>query len=395
MKWTTAKDLRQQLQKLWDKGHLLSTLLTDEVYFPKRLAFKKPGSRELSDCFAEVREWINTLHKLRYLRVEMKTVRHPQLGENRIPDSVWLDDLESAVDWLGKQQDLQRFLQLLDSTRQRQPVLLSWLQKYPIKALALAVSWEKLLDVIDWMRANPHPGIYLREVDIAGIDSKFIESHRGVLMDWLDRLLPAEWINHEAHGVSQFARRYGFRQKPLRLRFRILDSGLRLLPGQDQDITLTQSDFKQLEQHPLFQGKIRRVFITENEINFLSFPDCENSIVIFGSGYGFEVFTNITWLAACQIYYWGDIDTNGFAILDQLREKLPDAQSMLMDTKTLLNHRHAWGVEDKARILQLKRLTSNEYRLYLALCENLFAANLRLEQEKIGFGYLQQALSRL
>jgi hypothetical protein len=322
----------------------------------------------------------------------MKTIRHPVLGENRTPDSLWLDDLDSAVSLLGKQKQMQLFSELLETTRKRQPVLLEWVKKYPIKALALAEIWEQLLDVVDWTLNNPHPGIYLREVDIARIDSKFIETHRGILINLLDLVLPRQSINELARGVSQFAWRYGFRQKPPRVRFRILDNTIRLLPGQDQDITLTQRDFQKLGQHPAFQGKLRKVFITENETNFLSFPGHADSLVLFGAGYGFEMLSALVWLERCRIYYWGDIDTHGFAILDQLRGKLPDAQSLLMDEETLLLHRYAWGVENTPRFSELKRLTTTENRLYQALCDGDFGKHLRLEQEKIGFNYLRQAL---
>jgi hypothetical protein len=232
-------------------------------------------------------------------------------------------------------------------------------------------------------------------VDIARIDSKFIEVHRGILINLLDLILPRQAINEQARGVSQFAQRYGFRHKPLRVRFRILDNTIRLLPGEDLDITLTQWDFQQLGQHSAFQGKIRKVFITENEINFLSFPTHAHSLVIFGAGYGFEMLSSIAWLESCKIYYWGDIDTHGFAILDQLRDKLPKTQSLLMDEKTLLVHRYAWGVENTPRSGELKRLTVTENRLYKALCEHDFGVNIRLEQEKIGFHYLCVTLPRL
>ena len=266
------------------------------------------------------------------------------------------------------------------------------MKKHPIKALALAEEWQRLLDVVDWMFNNPRPGIYLREVDIAGIDSKFIEAHRGILINLLDLVLPRQSINEQARGVSQFAQHYGFRQKPLRVRFRILDKTILLFPGVDQDITLTQRDFQQLGQHSAFQGKIRKVFITENEINFLSFPAHADSMVLFGAGYGFEMLSAIVWLERCRIYYWGDIDTNGFAILDQLRSKFPEAQSLLMDEETFLAHRYSWGVENTPRYSELKRLTSAENRLYQALCDGDFGKNLRLEQEKISFNYLRQAL---
>jgi hypothetical protein len=392
MNWTTTKDLQQQVQRFWDRGYLLASLLEDEPYFPKRLNFKKPTSKELSDRFGEVRDWINQLRKVRHLRIEMKTVRHPVLGENRIPDSVWLEDLASAVNLLGKQRELQKFTELIEITRSLQPVLLDWVKKHPVKALLLADVWQNLLQVIAWINNNPRPGIYIREVDIPGMDSKFIESHRSILISLLDLVLPQQVINEQARGVAQFALRYGFRQKPLRVRLRILDPAIRILPGEDQDITLTQRDFLKLGQHPEIQNSISKVFITENEINFLSFPVHQNSLVLFGAGYGFAALSAISWLDNCRIYYWGDIDTNGFAILDQLRGKLPEAQSLLMDEQTLLTHRHAWGVEDKPRYSDLQRLTVAENRLYKALCDNEFGKNLRLEQEKISFNYLCQVL---
>ncbi len=396
MNWTTNKDLQRQVQQLWDRGHLLASLLEeDAAYFPKRLQLKKPSSKELSERFDEVRDWLGQLRKVRHLRVVMKTVQHRVLGENRIPDSVWLDDLDSAVSLLGKKQELRRFSELLQITRRRQPVLLDWIRKHPVKALDLAGQWPMLLDVIDWIEDNPRPGIYIREVDIAGIDSKFIERHRGTLMALLDRVLPGDCLDETARGVSQFTRRYGFKQKPLRVRLRILDKALQLLPGQDQDITITQRDFQQLDRHPAVQDRIRRVFITENEINFLCFPACSHSLVLFGAGYGFEALSDVEWLKSCRVYYWGDIDTHGFAILDQLREKLPETRSLLMDETTLLAHRHAWGVEDKPRHDDLQKLTGAEKRLYRALCDNDFGVNVRLEQEKIAFNHLQRVLRQL
>ena len=63
----------------------------------------------------------------------------------------------------------------------------------------------------------------------------------------------------------------------------------------------------------------RRVFITENETNFLAFPPAADAMVVFGAGYGWEALARASWLHRCQLHYWGDIDTHGFAILDQLR----------------------------------------------------------------------------
>ncbi|RXK84362.1 hypothetical protein EST62_09950, partial [Chlorobaculum sp. 24CR] len=66
--------------------------------------------------------------------------------------------------------------------------------------------------------------------------------------------------------------RNGFRDKPLRVRFRILDLALALLPNDtEHDHTLTEADFAR------FDLPVETVFITENEINFLAFPPCPAS----------------------------------------------------------------------------------------------------------------------
>ena len=45
-------------------------------------------------------------------------------------------------------------------------------------------------------------------------------------------------------------------------------------------------------------------------------------MVIFGAGYGFEMLAGADWwLQVVGFIYWGDIDTHGFAILDQLRRR--------------------------------------------------------------------------
>jgi hypothetical protein len=150
-----------------------------------------------------------------------------------------------------------------------------------------------------------------------------------------------------------------------------------------------------LETDPRVRGKIQRIFITENEINFLAFPALPKSIVIFGAGYGFDFLSDIPWIAGAAVYYWGDIDTHGFAILDQLRVHLPHAQSILMDKATLIAHRSFWVKEDRQETRNLSRLTQVEQQLYDDLRNHRLSKNLRLEQERIGFKWVSHHLFTL
>jgi len=390
MNWTGSRELRAQLQRCWDRGELLVGMVSGESCFPRRMTIKGPTSAQMVDDFDKVRDWISELRTLQHYRVEMREVRHRVLGNNEVPAAVWVETLDDALAILGKSREARRFSNLVATTRQRQPALIEWLARKPFKALALADVWNQLLDFVEWIKQHPRPGVYLRQIDIPGVHSKFIEAHRGILLQWLDQLLPPAAVDRSASGVSGFTSRYGFRDKPRRIRLRALDRAHALLPGAaDADITLDAESFSSLSP------ALSRVFITENEINYLAFPPVPDSLLIFGAGYGFEVLAQAAWLAPCQVFYWGDIDTHGFAILDQLRAYLPHAQSLLMDRGTLLAFESQWGREEKQTLRDLSRLSTEEHALYDDLRDNRLRKNLRLEQERIGFGWVKTMLVAL
>ncbi len=390
MTWTRQIDLRAQVQKLWDRGELLASYVTGQPLFPQRLGLKVPTSAEMTDRFDEVRSWIGDIKATSRCRVEMREFKHRVFGANSIPAEVWIDNLDDAVAFIGKRREFALFISLIEVTNKRQPKLLGWLAKRPLRGLELIDEWSRLLDVVAWLQTHPRPGMYIRQVDIPGVDSKFIEAHRGVFKELFDLALPPEAINTTASGVNQFATRYGFRDKPMRIRFRVLDPDRKLIPDVlEVDITLDADSFSRLNPD------VENIFITENEINFLAFPQVKNSLVIFGEGYGFEMLSAAKWLARCRIYYWGDIDTHGFAILDQLRNRFDHVESLLMNRKTLLEFKTLWGQEPKQTVRDLPRLNSDERNLYDDLRDNRIRKNLRLEQEGISFGWIQSTLDGL
>ena len=396
MPWTSALDLRAQTQKLWDRGALLAEVVNQHSdgpgSFPRRLRLQCPTMTELSARFEEVRIWAEDLRlgSGRYRLVE-RDVRSPVLGSNRIPDEAWLDTLPDALTLIGKTKDAARFAELVRVTQIQQPALLAWLEKRSHAALELSPVWPRLLSVVGWLQSTPRPGIYLRQVDIAGVDSKFIESNRSVLAELLDLALPPEAIDRTATGMAGFCQRYGFKDKPLRIRFRWLGLGEDApAAGYGADLTVTQTAFEQLN------AAVSHVFITENEVNFLAFPDTPNALVVFGGGFGgLDRLRSTAWLHQRSVHYWGDIDTHGFAMLDQLRAYLPQVQSLMMDEGSLMRHVDHWGHEPQAQQRDLPRLTLDERAVYNTLRDNRLRTGLRLEQERSGFGWVQQSLSNL
>jgi hypothetical protein len=390
MNWTRPPALIAQVQKLWDRGELLVPLVTGETQFPKRLALKTPTSAEIADHFNDVRGWIGELRAMSFCRVEMREFKHRIFGANAVPQAIWIDTDSDALALIGKQRAAARFAGLVEVTLKLEPRLISWLAKRPLQTLDLAAEWHRLLEIVAWIEKHPKSGMYLRQVDIPGVHTKFIEAHRGVLSELLDIVLPPETIDLTTTGINRFAKRYGFRDKPVLVRFRPLDLQCPILSsGFAQDITLDAESFIRLNP------EVSRVFITENEINFLAFPLVKESLVIFGAGYGFEMLSKATWLKRCGIHYWGDIDTHGFAILDQLRSHFAHVKSFLMDSATLLAFESQWGEEEKQTLRDLTRLDHEEKALYDDLRDNRIRKHLRLEQEKIGFEWVESVLSAL
>ena len=390
MSWTTAKDMKAQLHRLWERGDLLRPLVTGETPFPRRLTLTGPSSTELAERFEAARNWITDLTAIPHIRIEWREIRHRILGTQRLPQSAWIDHLDDALAMIGKRPHAARFEALLAPTRARAPALLPWLTKRPLQAIELSDVWPRLLDIVTWIQATPRPGIYLRQIDLPGIHSKFMEAHRAVLAELLDLALPPEAIATDYQGINQFAPRYGFLAKPTRIRLRILDKQITPVPGLEfPDLTLDATSFAKLDI------PVRRVFITENETNFLAFPATASAIAIFGAGYGWDALAKAQWLRHCAIHYWGDIDTHGFAILDQLRNRFGHVASFLMDRPTLMAHEPLWGSETSQTTHDLANLTETEKTLYDDLRDNRIQANLRLEQELIGFEFVRAALATL
>ena len=391
--WTTTADLRSQVQRLWDRGAVLADIASGGDTFPRRLVLKRPTSREIRDSFQAVRQWSASLRSAQHIRLVMRESRHRLLGSNTLPHEAWVDSAEAAAAMIGKRREVAAFRELLADVAARQPTLIDWLATKPLRAMELRHDWGRVLSVVAWLQANPRPGIYLRQMDVAGVDTKFVERHRGVLQELLDLALPTSAIDASHAGAAAFSERYGFRPKPERVRFRILARNCALLPWRDgddsQELTLGIDDFAALDL------PVRRVIITENEINYLALPPLDGTVAIFGSGYGFAGLAQAAWLSRCQMHYWGDIDTHGFAILDQLRGHFDNVDSLLMDLDTFLRFRPLWVSERNPTLRDLQRLSRAERELYDDLRNNKHGPSLRLEQERIGFDWVRDALAKL
>lgn len=63
-----------------------------------------------------------------------------------------------------------------------------------------------------------------------------------------------------------------------------------------------------------------------------------------------------------------------------------------MDRKTLMAHKLLWVIEPQPIRRDLVRLSMEERQLYDDLRDNRIGPSVRLEQERIGFGWVKSAL---
>jgi hypothetical protein len=384
--WSTADDVRAAVQRLWDQGRILAARLHGEALFPLEIALRMPSVADMGEQFGAVQDWARQLQAGRGYVLVTREINHRQLGHQQVPAAARFDSADDALRAIGRLADARRFDQLAAVTLEAFPELRAWVGSRPLTLLDQADGWQRILAILQWFHAHPHPGLYLRQLDIPGVDTKFIEARKALLAELLDVVLPASSVQADAIGARQFEQRYGLRGKPTLVRFRLLDPALYI--GGLHDLTVP------LEQFMALAPPAARVYVTENEINMLSFPQQAGAMVIFGGGYAIDRLRDIAWLRTRELVYWGDIDTHGFAILDRLRASMPHTRSIMMDAATLHAHRALWGAEpaDKRYGGQLTRLDADEQALFNALRDNVHGEHVRMEQERMGYGWVKDVL---
>ena len=204
MDWTNPADLTAQVLRLWDSGRLLACRVDGTSLFPLSLRLRRPDAKALGERFGDVQQWIGVLKEGSRERrgfgydIAWDEIGHRQVGRNRIPGCVTVSTEADALQLIGKEKDARRFEELVSSTVTSLPNLTPWLARKPLLALQYAGDWNRILAVLAWFRDHPRADIYLRQVDVSGVDTKFIETRKGLLMELLDLVLPplayAFWI---------------------------------------------------------------------------------------------------------------------------------------------------------------------------------------------------------
>jgi hypothetical protein len=311
--------------------------------------------------------------------IEFESVNVRGADRQTLPTRIVVDTQADYLRLLKRKREFDDFIKDVDLIRARLPDLTTWIEANPLQVIKYHGKWAQLLMVCEYFQAQPRPYLYIRELPIP-VHTKFIEEYEGILRDLLDITLPAHAVDTtERH----FERRYGLRYDEPLIRFRILDPELLShyhLPFADVSVPLSA--------FITFDLSGRASIIVENKMSFLTLPPTRNAFAIFGSGFKVEGLASVPWLAHCPIYYWGDLDAQGFQILSLLRSTFPHVSSVMMDEQTLVLFSERVREGKATSITRLPFLSVVEHTVY----EKLVQHNWRLEQEQIDYRYVMEQL---
>lgn len=375
--WSTVADIRSRVRRRWDDGTLLKHHARGMPFPRIEVPLRGPRAGEIGDDLEAVRSWIAALDAGRrggaHYELSHASVGGRMFGRNEVPHRAVVSEFAQAWAVLGVAEQVRRFEEILEVAGQ-EPVLREWVCTQPLRALQIGDGWAALPAAYRWLQEERGSGRYLREVTAPGVDTKFIEQHRAVLARLME--VPTS--------ATGFVAGLGLAARPETVRLRV-DPALGLAGGFTEVVV-------RLEELTAAKVDVRTAVIVENEVTYLSVPVPEGGVVLWGKGFEVNRAGSLPWLREAEVHYWGDLDTHGFAILNQLRAWLPQTRSFLMDRATLLEHRDRWGAEPSPTTAGLDRLTTEEAGLYSDLVADRLGDRLRLEQERIDWAWVRQRL---
>lgn len=376
----TFDELHKRIHKLYPA--VLKAGVLGENIFPLYIRANKTPEKDFAERNRNLEAlYLRSSHHQPFgYHIETEQVTRRQHGIQDEPVAFYFDTPERYLGYIGKQEAFKNFTENCKRVVTAFPELQAWLSANTAQVIQYHGKWPQIIQVLQYFTQHPKPGLFARELPLKGLGTKFVENHKSILMPLLNLVLPTKAIDATCAGLSQFEQRFGLLTDPPRIRIRWLDESLaNSYTGGLKDLSITHTELAKQN------WQVKMVLIVENKTNllqadvFLTLPHMRHAMAIFGSGRAAALLASLPFLHNAQILYWGDIDAEGFEILNHLLSFLPHAKSYCMDRETLDVYRNEWVTGSGAQMKVLANLNPVQHDLYTFLVEN----NIRLEQEQI------------
>lgn len=382
------REVEAWARKYWDSKHRAWLVGDDSDWPAKKLLSsltEKDLMQDVSGARSWVAEWTAWQEHQRPGTVDWQERRWGS-GKQSLPTSISFSSVEEFARLVGELARWQRACQRYAALTGRWPGLARApcvARHFDALADYSSQDFERLVALLSWLSANPNSGLYLRQLPIAGFDTKWAERRKALLTDFAQVL-------RGQPGERDFERLCGLRAASKRVRMRILCEQLRARVGGLGDIEAPVEEIDALALQPDV------VLVVENLQTGLALPELPGVVAFMGLGHSIDLLDGIGWLRSLPRHlYWGDLDTHGLVILGRARLMFPGTRSVLMDEATLLAHRELCVEEsEQATVDAPAGLTPTEQDLFAGLKKHRWGASLRLEQERLDWPTVLYALSR-
>ncbi len=369
----TVEQLRAKAENQYRS--VIKSLIRGENPFPLAIRYQRPRSTapmsDLKNAIAAIRSQSREALTRGGYTIEWRTVDTRRYGLNDIPAELSFASADDFFGYLGCEEKVRRILENAARLTQAHPESREWAAGN-LRHMEKPPEFRNyLLRAVAYFRENPFPGVFARELPVE-IPTKFIEENGGAIESLL-RVVAPDSLSAEGTSVEE---RLGLKTPASLIEIRLLD---REAPGMVPFSHFTASPEELTAT--TFAG-FDRVVIVENRTTFLTLPPLPKTIGLLGQGYALHRLARLPWLREKRLFYWGDLDVEGFEILAGLRSLFLSVDSILMDPETLQQFDgHTIPGSGKATLAEHARphLTETER----ALAESLATENRRLEQEKI------------
>jgi len=359
-------ELSAKLAKQWQHADNREQRLLSADTWPLSLSIGKPDAKTFTANPQRVREHVHHWREVKIGEVVWEPVRFQSASESVRMPLQWV--LHSASDWaLATQQSdiqkeyerLRRLLLATDPQFHRLLIRQRYLLQEKTETEIIQATHTALALSCGYAKGRP-----LRALAVAGIDSKFLERHRGLMIQLLDIRFDGQASDL---GLEPFLD--ALNENDHWLLLVPLDTAL--LPFSQQRVRSSELAATELTAS--------HILVVENEQCLHQLPSLPDTIAILGTGLNLS-WMQASWLGKKRIGYWGDMDTWGLHMLATARSFQTHVDALLMNLAVFDTYSEKFAVIEASRC-------DRQPRQYLSTDEESFYQHLlaldkgRIEQE--------------
>lgn len=312
----SPQQLAAKLARQWYSADQREARLLNPDGWPLVLSIGKPSAAEFANS-ATMKSHLQQWRDVSLGQVQWQSVSYRDASEPVAVPITWT--LASPSQWIEATADqsvqmeyrhLAQIIQGLDARFHR-----SVIRQRSIIMERSAEDVIKAAELTLQLTPGCASGRPLRALSLAGIDSKFFERHRQLIVQFLDLCFDGEVSDQ---GLETFLNAANSNDHWLL----VVPLAPGLLPFEQQRIRS-----RELQRMPL---PADRILLVENERCWHQLPPMQNTIAVLGSGLNLS-WMQAPWLAQKRIAYWGDMDTWGLYMLARARHLQPDLTPLLMN----------------------------------------------------------------